>query len=105
MESIVNRIIEIDKRATNMHQKTEGIVSENDKKLKLEFEKIEKTLLNEGKVESEGLYEKIVMEGEAEAKKIEEKGQYIYDKLEKIYMKEKDNLSDELFKDIFTFNK
>lgn len=105
VESIVNRIIEIDKSAASMHQKTEGIVNENDKILKSELEKIEKTLLNEGKIEGERLYEKIVMEGEVEAKKIEEKGQYIYDRLEKIYMKEKDNLSDELFKNIFTFNK
>ena len=104
MENIINRIIEIDKSAANIHQKTEGGVNENDRILKSELEKIEKKLLNEGKVEGEKLYEKIVMEGEGEVKKIEEKGQHVYERIQEIYMKGKDNLSDELFKNIFTFN-
>ncbi|WZL73467.1 hypothetical protein QBE52_01675 [Clostridiaceae bacterium 35-E11] len=100
MEDIINKIIEIDQRAWNFHQKKKEMIENNEAKLKERLKALEKEIGAEAKKEGKEKAEKIVQEGEAEKEKIMLQTVQVCEVLEKTFLEIQEDLGEKLFHEI-----
>lgn len=102
MDKIVNEIINIDKETVKIKKKTEEIVLNKEKELKETIQRLEKEYIEDGKLESESMYNDIIESGKSEISKLESEDNKILQKIDNLYKDKKDKLIEDLWTSLFT---
>jgi F0F1-type ATP synthase membrane subunit b/b' len=100
MEDIINKIIEIDQKAWNFHQKKKEMIENNEAKLKKVLEDLEKEILAKAKKEGKEKIERLIREGEDEKEKILQETEAVCEALEKTFLEVQEDLGEAIFHEI-----
>lgn len=101
MDDIVKKIISIDKDAANIKLKTEEIMNQRERQLKENLQELEKRYMEEGRIEGEDIYKKIIKESEEEIERLESKDSKILKDIENSYKEKKKRLVEDLWVGLF----
>ncbi|WMM24608.1 hypothetical protein RBU61_16995 [Tissierella sp. MB52-C2] len=101
MDDIVKKIISIDKDAVNIKLKTEEIMNQRERQLKENLQELEKRYMEEGRIEGEDIYKKIIKESEEEIERLEYKDSKILKDIENSYKENKKRLVEDLWVGLF----
>lgn len=101
MDEIINKIINIDKETVRMKLRTEEIIRDKEKELKETLQDLEKKYLEEGRLEGEKIYSKIMRDGETEIERLQSQDIGILKNIDDVYKKNKDKLILDLWNSLF----
>lgn len=101
MDRIANEIINIDKETVKIKLKTEEIIENKEKELKETLQSLEKEYSEEGRLESEVIYKKIIELGKIETDRLEFEDSKVLKDIENIYIGKKDKLIESLWNSLF----
>lgn len=104
MENIIDKIVDIDRKALDIKAKTEKILQDNGKKLNEKLAEIEKKELENAKKVGEKKYRRLIKQGENERDEIKSHTKKECRKLEESYTKIHKKLEKEIFSVIFKDN-
>ncbi|SHJ64802.1 hypothetical protein [Paramaledivibacter caminithermalis] len=104
MENIINKIVDIDKKALDIKHKTEKMIDENGKRLNKKLSEIEKKELEKAKALGQKEYEKLIKQGQHKSNEIKLIAEKECEKLEKSYTRIHKKLEKEIFTKIFENN-
>ncbi len=101
MDEVINKIINIDKETVKMRLRTEEIIRDKEKELKETLQDLEKKYLEEGRLEGEKIYNKIMKDGETEIERLQSQDIGILKNIDDVYKKNKDKLVLDLWNSLF----
>jgi hypothetical protein len=101
MESVINQVIDIDKKAVLLKQKMMQIVEENKIKLKNQLEEMENQSLEKARSKGKEKYQDYIQEGNEQSKKILLEAEKQCKVLEKAFNEVHEGLEEDLFREIF----
>lgn len=101
MENIIDKIVDIDKKAFDIKSKTEKMIQENGKRLNRKLVEIEKKELENAKSVGERQYEKLIKQGQHKSNEIKVETKRKCERLEKSYTRIHKKLEKEIFAKIF----
>lgn len=104
MENIIDKIVDIDKKAFDIKTKTEKMIQENGKSLNRKLAEIEKKELENAKSVGERQHEKLIKQGQHKSNEIKLETKRECEKLEESYTKIHKKLEKEIFAKIFVNN-
>lgn len=101
MENIIDKIVDIDKKALDIKTKTEKMLQENGKRLNEKLAEIEKKELENAKKAGEKEFEKLIKQGQHKSNEIKLHNKKECEKLEESYTQIHKKLEKEIFAEIF----
>ncbi|MDR7857391.1 hypothetical protein [Tissierella sp.] len=101
MDQIINNILNIDKETVKMKLKTEELIENKEKELKEAIQELEKNYMEEGRLEGERVYNEVIKNGELEIKQMQSMDMKTLNSIDDVYKKNKDQLVEELWKNLF----
>ena len=102
MDKIVNEIINIDKETVKIKKKAEEIIENKEKELRETIQRLEKEYIEDGKLESESIYNDIIKSGKEEISKLESEDNKTLKLIDNLYRVKKDKLIEDLWTSLFT---
>lgn len=100
MEEIINKIIEIDRKALTVNEKIKKLIENNEVQLNETLEDLESKELNKAKEIGTEKYQQLIKEGEDEKEKILLEIEGECDKLEKIFLNIHEDLEKRVIEEI-----
>lgn len=101
MNTTINKIIEIDKKAWAVKEKMQQIIQSSEQDSIRQIADLEKHMLEQARKEGRVLYEKYLAEGEAERKQILLEAENQCQELETTFSRIQEKLKEEIFHEIF----
>ena len=101
MDSVLTRIVELDKQALNIKEKIKEMEKSNNEKLKKILGDLETQIIEEGKKLGSEQYQIFVNEGITEKEKVLKEAQKECELLERNFMNKYEDLKNSAFNDIF----
>jgi rubrerythrin len=102
MDKVVNEIINIDRETVKIKDKTKEIIANKEKELRETIQRLEKEYIEDGKLESESMYNDIVESGKVEISKLQSEDNKILKQIDNLYRVKKDKLVEDLWTSLFT---